>query len=174
MFAGRAVVRSAERDMAQSAGQGGSMARLADLTRQRTTRIVLAAAHVNHDPARSGQRNLRAWCQAAISRTTGHGICYSAGSRSGCAMLAATCSSARTSTAHRRRSCSPKSSPGSPAGSRTGVNRSRRLGAAARSGQRRSSRSDRQGRGRRNWCAESPDAFRSRASRPPGSSRAGS
>ena len=37
---------------------------LEDLTRQRTTRIVLAAAHVNHDPARSGQRNLRAWCQA--------------------------------------------------------------------------------------------------------------
>ena len=37
---------------------------LEDLTRQRTTRIVLAAAHVNHDPTRSGQRNLRAWCQA--------------------------------------------------------------------------------------------------------------
>ena len=37
---------------------------LEDLTRQRTTRIVLAAAHVNHDPARSGRRNLRAWCQA--------------------------------------------------------------------------------------------------------------
>src|SRR5206468_2733859 len=37
---------------------------LEDLTRQRTTRIVLAAAHVNHDPTRSGRRNLRAWCQA--------------------------------------------------------------------------------------------------------------
>jgi hypothetical protein len=36
---------------------------LEDMTRQRTTRVVLAAAHVNHDPTRSGRRNLRAWCQ---------------------------------------------------------------------------------------------------------------
>ena len=36
---------------------------LEELARQRTTRVVLAAAHLNHDPARSGQRNLRAWCQ---------------------------------------------------------------------------------------------------------------
>jgi hypothetical protein len=44
----------------------GKLARwpdLEDMTRQRTTRVVLAAAHVNHDPARSGARNLRAWCQ---------------------------------------------------------------------------------------------------------------
>ena len=33
------------------------------MTRQRTTGVILAAAHLNHDPARSGQRNLRAWCQ---------------------------------------------------------------------------------------------------------------
>ena len=25
---------------------------------------MLAAAHLDHDPTRSGQRNLRAWCQA--------------------------------------------------------------------------------------------------------------
>ena len=36
---------------------------LEELARQRTTRVILAAAHMNHDPARSGQRNLRAWCQ---------------------------------------------------------------------------------------------------------------
>jgi hypothetical protein len=36
---------------------------LEELTSQRMTRVVLAAAHRNHDPARSGQRNLRAWCQ---------------------------------------------------------------------------------------------------------------
>ena len=52
------------RDLARSAGQGGSLARPRGSDRQRTTRIVLAAAHVNHDPARSGPRNLRAWCQA--------------------------------------------------------------------------------------------------------------
>jgi hypothetical protein len=27
------------------------------------TRVVLATAHLNHDPALSRQRNLRAWCQ---------------------------------------------------------------------------------------------------------------
>jgi hypothetical protein len=36
---------------------------LEELAKQRTTRVILAAAHLNHDPARSGQRNLRAWCQ---------------------------------------------------------------------------------------------------------------
>jgi hypothetical protein len=44
-------------------GRAGRWPDLEDLTRQRTTRVVVAAAHVNHDPARSGQRNLRAWCQ---------------------------------------------------------------------------------------------------------------
>jgi hypothetical protein len=33
------------------------------MTRQRTTRVILAAAYVDHNPSRSGQRNLRAWCQ---------------------------------------------------------------------------------------------------------------
>jgi hypothetical protein len=33
------------------------------MTRQYSTRVILAAAHVNHDPTRSAQRNLRAWCQ---------------------------------------------------------------------------------------------------------------
>jgi hypothetical protein len=33
------------------------------LAQQRTTQVMLAAAHLDHDPARSGQRNLRAWCQ---------------------------------------------------------------------------------------------------------------
>jgi hypothetical protein len=36
---------------------------LEEMTRQYTTHVILAAAHVNHDPARSGPRNLRAWCQ---------------------------------------------------------------------------------------------------------------
>ena len=36
---------------------------LEELTGQRMTRVVLAAAHRNHDPTRSGQRYLRAWCQ---------------------------------------------------------------------------------------------------------------
>jgi hypothetical protein len=36
---------------------------LEDMTRQYTTRVILAAAHVDHDPSRSAQRNLRAWCQ---------------------------------------------------------------------------------------------------------------
>ena len=69
------------------------------MTRQRITRVILAAAHVNHDPARSGQRNLRAWCQG----------CHLAHDRAwhllqrwisfGCAMPAATYSSVRTSMA---------------------------------------------------------------------------
>jgi hypothetical protein len=36
---------------------------LEDMTRQYSTRVILAAAHVDHDPTRSAQRNLRAWCQ---------------------------------------------------------------------------------------------------------------
>ena len=36
---------------------------LEDMARQYRTRVILAAAHVNHDPTRSAQRNLRAWCQ---------------------------------------------------------------------------------------------------------------
>jgi hypothetical protein len=36
---------------------------LEDLTKQRTTRVILAAAHLNHNPARSGRRNLRSFCQ---------------------------------------------------------------------------------------------------------------
>ena len=37
---------------------------LTELTHQRTTRVILAAAHRDHDPARSGGRNLRALCQS--------------------------------------------------------------------------------------------------------------
>ena len=35
---------------------------LEDMTQQRMTRVVLSAAHLNHDPSRSAARNLRAWC----------------------------------------------------------------------------------------------------------------
>ena len=35
---------------------------LFDLTVQRTTKVVLAAAHRDHDPRRNGQRNLRTLC----------------------------------------------------------------------------------------------------------------
>ena len=62
--AGRALVRSAKATWRDRRGRAARWPDLEDLTRQRTTRIVLAAAHVNHDPTRSGQRNLRAWCQA--------------------------------------------------------------------------------------------------------------
>ena len=41
---------------------------LDELTRARMTRVVLAAAHVDHDPTRSGRRNLRAWCQSCHLR----------------------------------------------------------------------------------------------------------
>jgi hypothetical protein len=44
-------------------GRGARWPDLEELAGQRMTRVVLAAAHVNHDPAQSGQRNLRAWCQ---------------------------------------------------------------------------------------------------------------
>lgn len=36
---------------------------LTELTRQRTTRVVLAAAHVDHDPRNNRLRNLRSLCQ---------------------------------------------------------------------------------------------------------------
>ena len=36
---------------------------LEDMTQQRTTRVVLSTAHLNHDPSRNAARNLRAWCQ---------------------------------------------------------------------------------------------------------------
>jgi hypothetical protein len=36
---------------------------LEEMIRARTVRVVLSAAHVNHDPTRSGARNLRAWRQ---------------------------------------------------------------------------------------------------------------
>jgi len=36
---------------------------LEDLIALRTTLVVLAAAHLNHDPSRNGWRNLRSFCQ---------------------------------------------------------------------------------------------------------------
>ena len=33
------------------------------MVRLRTTRVVLAAAHLDHDPANNGLRNLRSFCQ---------------------------------------------------------------------------------------------------------------
>ena len=62
--AGRPLVRPAGGTWRDRRGRAARWPDLEDLTRQRTTRIVLAAAHLNHDPTRSGQRNLRAWCQA--------------------------------------------------------------------------------------------------------------
>ena len=44
-------------------GRSGRWPDLEEMTRQYTTRVILAAAHVDHDPTRSGQRNLKAWCQ---------------------------------------------------------------------------------------------------------------
>jgi hypothetical protein len=44
-------------------GRGARWPDLEEMTQQRMSRVVLAAAHVDHDPARSGRRNLRAWCQ---------------------------------------------------------------------------------------------------------------
>ncbi len=46
-------------------GQGRRCARPwpADLPAQRTTRVVLAAAHLDHDPAHNHPRNLKSLCQ---------------------------------------------------------------------------------------------------------------
>ena len=46
-------------------GRGGRCARPcpADLFAQRTTRVVLAAAHLDHDPAHNHPRNLKSLCQ---------------------------------------------------------------------------------------------------------------
>src|SRR5574340_1467892 len=46
-----------------SRGNAARWPDLEDIARQYRTRVILAAAHVNHDPTRSAQRNLRAWCQ---------------------------------------------------------------------------------------------------------------
>ena len=47
-------------------GRGGRPARwpdLEDMIALRTTVVVLAAAHLKHDPSRNGWRNLRSLCQ---------------------------------------------------------------------------------------------------------------
>ena len=64
MLAGRTVVRSAKRDLARPAGEGGPLARSGgDDPATHHPRGARRGAR-QPDPARSGQRNLRAWCQA--------------------------------------------------------------------------------------------------------------
>ena len=66
---------------------------LEEMTRQYTTRAVLAAAHLDNDPATTGCAISAASVSDAISCMTAPGIRCSAGSPTGCAMPAATCSS---------------------------------------------------------------------------------
>jgi hypothetical protein len=44
-------------------GRAAQWPDLLDTARFRTTRVVLAAAHLDHDPRSRRMRNLRAWCQ---------------------------------------------------------------------------------------------------------------
>ena len=66
--------RSAARDVARPGGAGRTRWPDLDELRQRTTCVVLAAAHRDHEPTRSGQRNLRAkpwvWAPTAAAMVT--------------------------------------------------------------------------------------------------------
>jgi len=44
-------------------GQAARWPDLEQITRQRTTRVILAAAHLDHDPRNNRLRNLRSLCQ---------------------------------------------------------------------------------------------------------------
>jgi hypothetical protein len=96
---------------------------LEEMTHQYTTRVILAAAHLDHDPANNRLRNLRSLCQRCHLLTTGPGICCSAGSPTGCAMPAPTCFWGHTGTGAQRPSCFRRSSCGSPIKVRVGARR---------------------------------------------------
>ena len=68
---GWALVRPSARNVARSPRPSCTLAGLGGHDAPVTTRVILAAAHVNHDPARSGDRNLRAWCQRCDLPCTG-------------------------------------------------------------------------------------------------------
>jgi hypothetical protein len=46
-----------------STGAPAAWPDIVDYTRVRMTKVVLAACHVDHDPANNRSRNLKAWCQ---------------------------------------------------------------------------------------------------------------
>jgi hypothetical protein len=64
-----------------------------DAARIRHTRVVLAAAHLDHNPGNNRLKNLRACVSVAISFTTGRTISPDAASHTCCAVPLAICSS---------------------------------------------------------------------------------
>ena len=77
-----------EEDQIWRNGRGRSLPRLAlvnDTIAVRTTKVVLATAHLDHDPTNNRPRNLKALCQRC------HMIHDHAGSHCGCGKQSETC-----------------------------------------------------------------------------------